>query len=744
MKGERRGVGQGAMKKRSCFACCMGLLAGVFPAIGFAAEDLLIEDFEGGDYGDWKVEGEAFGKAPAKGTLGGQQTVTGFEGKGLVNTFLGGDGPTGKLTSPSFTIERDYLRFLIGGGGHKGKTCMNLLIDGKVALSATGPNTQSGGSEFLNWENWDVKKYKGKKAVIEIVDEASGGWGHINVDQIVQSDTKAKKKKAPPRPRGGSPPMPENAREIEITGKYIIFPVSNRGKRGRMRVMVGDQLVHHLDCDFPPNKDAVDWWTYLNMEEFRGKTAKVAAQAAPEIGEMIKSSDEVPHLQPLYDEALRPQFHMSQMRGWNNDPNGMCYYDGQYHFFWQCNPAGRKWANMYWGYATSPDMVHWTEQDRALRSFGGNVENRHPAMAVKNCFSGSGNVDLQNTAGWQKGDEKTIVLAFTDTGCGEALAYSTDRGKTWTYYEGNPVIRHRGRDPKLMWYEPGRHWVIAVYDEDPEHGRNIALYTSKDLKEWKRESNIPGYFECAEIFELPVDGDASNTKWVIFAADARYAIGDFDGRKFTPEHEGKHQVHWGNYYASQCFSNPPDGRVVQIGWARGLELPGMPFNQGFTVPTNLTLHTTEDGVRMFATPIKELEQLRKPNPKSVSNTELTAEKPELKFEVKDQLFDIVATLKKGTAAKAVLRFGENTATYDFNARKLDEMPLKMKDGKVRIRVLVDRPMYELIGGGGACFKTRGRGDMGKPLGAISLTAEGGSLTVESLKAYEMQSIWKKK
>jgi len=246
-------------------------------------------------------------------------------------------------------------------------------------------------------------------------------------------------------------------------------------------------------------------------------------------------------------------------------------HDGKYHFFWQCNPAGRKWANMYWGHATSPDMVHWTEHDRALRSFGGNVENRHRKMAVKNCFSGSGNVDHNNTAGWQTGDEKTLVLAFTDTGCGEALAYSNDRGKTWKYYEGNPVIRHRGRDPKLMWYEPGQHWVIAVFDECKEFGRNIAIYTSKDLKEWERVSNIPGYFECAEIFELPV---------------------------------------------------------------------------------------------------------------------------------------------------------------------------KMKDGRVTFRVLVDRPICEVIGGGGACFKTSGRRDAGQPLGSISLTAEGGSLTVETFKAYEMKSIWK--
>ena len=159
--------------------------------------------------------------------------------------------------------------------------------------------------------------------------------------------------------------------------------------------MVGDQLVHRLACTFAPNKDAIDWWGYLDMSEYAGETAKLYVEGPEEIAKMIKFGDELPNLQPLYDEALRPQFHMSQKRGWNNDPNGMVYYDGEYHFFWQCNPAGNRWANMYWGHAVSPDMIHWTELPHALRNDGGNVENRHPSMAVRNCFSGSANVDLQ-------------------------------------------------------------------------------------------------------------------------------------------------------------------------------------------------------------------------------------------------------------------------------------------------------------------------------------------------------------
>ena len=138
----------------------------------------------------------------------------------------------------------------------------------------------------------------------------------------------------------------------------------------------------------------------------------------------------------------------------------------------------------------------------------------------------------------------------------------------------------------------GGHWVIAVYDE--KGGKNVAIYSSINLKDWKEESHLNGYFECAELFELPVDGNKKKTKWAVFAADAKYAIGDFDGKTFTPEHEGKHQVHWGPYYASQCFSGDPKGRVIQVGWAR-IDMRGMPFNQTFTLPTSLTLRDTPDG-----------------------------------------------------------------------------------------------------------------------------------------------------
>lgn len=148
-------------------------------------EPIVLADFEGATYGDWKTTGQAFGKGPASGTLEGQQRVTGFIGKGLVNTFLKGDGSQGTLTSPRFEINRTYMNFLIGGGNHPRETCINLLVDGKVVKTATGKS-----NEKLEWGSWKVDELQGKKAVIQIVDKNSGPWGHINIDQIELSDTR--------------------------------------------------------------------------------------------------------------------------------------------------------------------------------------------------------------------------------------------------------------------------------------------------------------------------------------------------------------------------------------------------------------------------------------------------------------------------------------------------------------------------------------------------------------------------
>lgn len=696
--------------------------------ISFAGgPDLLIADFEEADYGTWTTTGKAFGTGPAQGTLPGQSKVTGFKGQGLANSYFKSDKTIGTLTSPPLKIERKAINFLIGGGGYAGKTCINLLVDGKVVRTATGPNTKPGGREQLDWHTWNVADLVGKTAVIQIVDQRTGGWGHINVDQIVQSDI--------PHVL----PESERQRELVLDKTFLNVPIKNGAARKRMALIVDGRAVREFDIELAPGKP--DWWAHIDIRPFQGKKAilKVDKLMSGERGlAMVDQTDTIKNAENLYDEPLRPQFHFSQKRGWCNDPNGMVYYDGEYHLFYQHNPYGWGWGNMHWGHAVSKDLVHWEELPIVLFPW---------TQAVGHCYSGSAVVDKQNTAGFQSGDEKPIVAVFTDTGSGAALAYSNDRGRTFTYYEENPVIEHpnaKKRDPKVFWYAPAKCWVLAQYEECPipgtkKHKQEIVFYTSSNLKEWTRQSRIEGYFECPEIFELPVDADSKNTRWVLFGADGRYAVGRFDGKRFTPDHEGKHQVHWGNFYASQTFNNTPDARRIQIGWGR-ISMPGMPFNQMMAFPSRLTLRTTDEGVRMFARPIKEIELLHGAE-SSVTNKVATPETP-VTVATHGRLFDIRAEFELGDAKAFGLRIGDKEIVYDVTKATLMEMPLKPVDGKIRLQVLVDRSSIEICGNDGRLYKTMPFQSQ-RDIDAIHAFSQGGSTVVQSLKAYQLHSAWKK-
>ena len=256
----------------------------------------------------------------------------------------------------------------------------------------------------------------------------------------------------------------------------------------------------------------------------------------------LESSDEIRSLKPFNTETGRPQFHFSQKVGWNNDVNGMVYADGLYHLSWQCNPTGLGWRNMYWGHAVSRDLVHWEEWPRALR-IGGEVAKDnpiHPVMALGQAFSGSAVVDEANMLGLQKGNQETLIAACTSNPQGECLAYSTDGGRTYNHLNDHqPVIVHPhptdpnwkkswGRDPKLIWHEATRKWIIVRYrmGDDPKVAKNVrmAFYSSSDLKNWKEESLSDAVFhECPDFVELSVDGDPKNKKWLLFRSRRRKA-----------------------------------------------------------------------------------------------------------------------------------------------------------------------------------------------------------------------------
>ena len=169
---------------------CLAVVVVALSAPLLAAErpDIVIADFETETWGDWTVEGDAFGPGPVKGTLPGQMHVDGYQGERLVNSFHGGDKTVGVLDSPLFRIERKHINFLIGGGGYEEETLVQLIVDARAVRTATGPNTRPGGSERLDWKTWEVAEFEGRNGMIRIIDRRTGGWGHINVDQIVQSD----------------------------------------------------------------------------------------------------------------------------------------------------------------------------------------------------------------------------------------------------------------------------------------------------------------------------------------------------------------------------------------------------------------------------------------------------------------------------------------------------------------------------------------------------------------------------
>ncbi len=680
--------------------------------------DILIADFEGDDYGKWKTTGEAFGSRPARGTLPNQMPVTGYRGKGLVNSFHGGDGSTGTLTSPEFKLERRYLHFLIGGGKHPGETCMNLLVDGKVVRTASGPNDKPGGSEQLNWHTWDVAEFAGKNGALQVVDRATGGWGHINVDHIVLSDRQWVDKPA--------------RRDIVVGMNYLHLPVKNGAPRRRVRFSIGKETMREFEIELADGP--ADFQVFSDVSAYKGKTLTVAVDALPADSKAlaaIRQDNALPATNALYREKLRPQFHFTSRRGWLNDPNGLVWCDGEYHLYYQHNPYGWDWGNMHWGHAVSSDLLHWRELPEAL----------YPVRFGDWAFSGSAVVDKHNTSGFRKGDASLLVGAFTSTGRGECIVFSNDRGRTWKEYTGNPVLKHAGRDPRLLWHPGRKCWIMAVYDEF-EGKQWIAFYSSNDLKKWTFESRIDGFFECPDLFELPIEGEPGKTKWILHAADGRYLLGDFDGRVFRKE-SGKHRLWYGNYYAAQSFSDTPDGRRIQIGWGQGIVFPQMPFNQQMTVPCQLTLRKTPDGARLFAEPTRGFDKLRNAHHYWGQTNLNPGDNPLEKL--RGDRFEIHAEVE--VADGPGFSFTLRGIPVIYNAKKNElsckgvTAPLSPIKGRVELRMLLDRGSIEIFGNRGGIAISVGAvpADDNRSLAVSGL---GGAVRLHSLDVYELRSTWR--
>jgi fructan beta-fructosidase len=440
----------------------------------------------------------------------------------------------------------------------------------------------------------------------------------------------------------------------------------------------------------------------------------------------------------VYQEKYRPQIHFSAQKGWINDPNGLIFYEGEYHLFYQHNPNHRDWGNMHWGHAVSADMIHWKELPLAL------FPDEHGTM-----FSGCALIDYDNTAGFNKGNTPAMIAVYTadsEEKQVQCMAYSLDKGRTWTKYKGNPLIDSKAkwnskdtRDPQVFWYAPNKEWVMVLNERDGH-----SIYTSPDLKAWQYESHTTGFWECPQLFELPVDGNPAYTKWVMYGASGTYMIGRFNGKVFTPE-SGKYYYTAGGLYAAQTFANIPasDGRRIQIAWGR-IETPKeMPFNNLMLIPTEFTLQTTKDGIRLFSRPVKEIDQLQE---KGAQWQSLTAQQAtdNLKPYAKSDALRIKTTLKLSHATDAGLKLaGQNVLVYDLNGNQVNGVfysPQQLGSMEVTADIFIDRTCFEVFIDGGAYSFSTAR-DL-KTTNTDGFQFFGHNIEVLNLEVYPLQSIWK--
>lgn len=486
-------------------------------------------------------------------------------------------------------------------------------------------------------------------------------------------------------------------------------------------------------------------------------------------------------------EQYRPQFHFTPPRNWMNDPNGMVYYEGEYHLFYQHYPDSNVWGPMHWGHAVSSDMVRWEHLPIAL----------YPDN-LGLIFSGSAVIDHNNTSGFGSTEQPPMVAMFTNHLMeGEmakrsdfqtqSIAYSTDKGQSWKKYAGNPVIKNEGkqdfRDPKVFWHQESSQWVVILAVKD-----HVELYGSPNLKDWKHLSDFGfndgahgGVWECPDLFEMKIVG-TEKRKWVMLVSinpgaynggsGTQYFTGDFNGKEFLVD---KEEIHWLDYgkdnYAGVTWSNIPatDGRRLFLGWMSNWQyanfVPTQAWRSAMTVPRELSLVQTSKGLVLASNPVKELLSLRENNGLAYSDTlnltdsdsnviDLPKNQVELVLEIErnaDQNnFEIELFNAKGEKLLIGLE-GKKNQFYIDRANSGDvsfsddfagiHVGLRSSDNKVvKLKLLLDASSVELFADEGTLVMT----EIFFPTESYSflkIRSKKNGVKVKLLRMYPLKSIW---
>jgi fructan beta-fructosidase len=414
----------------------------------------------------------------------------------------------------------------------------------------------------------------------------------------------------------------QNIVSLDVTEDYLLLPIQDDAPEGKICIVKDNEQKGTL-MNVRLARERVDSYVPFELSAYKGQHISIDIQGVPANAlcwKKLKMSDS---FDMTNKEMFRPVYHHTPVYGWMNDPNGMFYKDGVYHLYFQYNPYGSVWGNMHWGHSTSTDLMHWNFEGCAI------VPDAWGAI-----FSGSCVVDHNNTAGFGKGAVVAFYTSAKATPWGDvqsqSMAYSLDNGKTFTKYEGNPILTSSEkdfRDPKVFWYAPGKHWVMML-----AVGQHMEIYSSVNLKEWKKESEFGamqgahgGVWECPDLVEIPVEGTREK-KWVLICnlnpggpfggSAAQYFVGSFDGKKFVNESPTQTKwMDWGkDNYATVTWNNAPDGRCIALGWMSNWQyannVPTRQYRSANTLARDLTLYREGQELFLKSTPSVEVKKAR--------------------------------------------------------------------------------------------------------------------------------------
>lgn len=564
----------------------------------------------------------------------------------------------------------------------------------------------------------------------------------------------------------------QNIVSLNVTAKFLILPVQDDAPESKVCIVKDNEQRGTL-MNVRLARERVDSYVPFILSDYKGQQISVDIQGLPADAVCWKELKLADSFDMSNKETFRPVYHHTPAYGWMNDPNGMFYKDGVYHLFFQYNPYGSVWGNMHWGHSTSSDLIHWNFEGISI------VPDAWGAI-----FSGSCVVDHNNTAGFGKDAVIAFYTSAKSTPWGdvqsESMAYSLDNGKTFVKYAGNPIITSLEkdfRDPKVFWYAPGKHWVMIL-----AVGQHMELYSSVNLKDWKKESEFGkmqgahgGVWECPDLIELPVEGSREK-KWVLICninpggpfggSAAQYFVGSFDGKTFVNESPVQTKwMDWGkDNYATVTWNNAPDGRCIALGWMSNWQyannVPTRQYRSANTIARDLTLYKAGEEFYLKSTPSREMKQARGEKVSVPSFKVTDSYKIESLLKDNNGAYEVEMEIQVADASKISLNLqnekGEQVSMYYDLLRKQFVMD-RSKSGKVdfsndfpavtaapvhagktlRLRLFVDRSSIEAFGEDGKFVMTN-LVFPSSPYNQMSFGTEGSGYTVSSFNVYKLR------